>query len=181
MEEIWKDVRGYEGLYQVSNIGRVKSLERRSYPNNGKSYFIKNRILKEIINKVGYSVVCLRKDGSGKFLLVHRLVVESFISPINELEVDHINTIRKDNRVSNLRLVTHLENCYNSITRRSVLKANNNKSKPVAQIEKLTGKLINKFISVREASRQTGIHQYCITNTCRGKQLYSGGYRWKYI
>ena len=100
--EIWKDIKDYEGLYQVSNLGRVKSLK-----------FGKERILKGNKNFNGYSLVALYKDGKTKTITVHQLVAMAFLShkPCGyKLVVDHINTVKTDNRLQNLQLITHREN-----------------------------------------------------------------------
>lgn len=104
MEEIWKDIKGYEGLYQVSNLGRVKNVNR-------------DKVLSTRYDEKGYCTSNLFKKGSGKNFRNHRLVYEAFIGEIpQELEIDHINTIRSDNRVENLRVVTHKENMNNPNT-----------------------------------------------------------------
>lgn len=112
MEEIWKDIEGYEGLYQVSNLGRVKKLPT---------------ILKNSLDKQGYEVVQLvNENGKKKVLKIHRLVANAFIENTeNKPQVDHINTIRNDNRVENLRWVTPKENMNNPIT---LLKFTNKKT-----------------------------------------------------
>lgn len=112
-KEIWKDISGYEGLYQVSNLGRVKRLAGISI--KGKD--IKERIL-TVSNHKGYLMITLYKDKKQKTYRIHRLVAEAFIpNPDNKPEVDHINTIRDDNRVENLRWVTKSENMSNPITK----------------------------------------------------------------
>ena len=113
MKEIWKDVIGYEGLYQVSNLGRVKSLDR--FCIDGRKRY--GQIMKQVITNGGYFAVGLRKGKGQKRYLVHRLVAEAFIpNTDNKPCVDHINTIRTDNRVCNLRWCTYKENCNNSKT-----------------------------------------------------------------
>jgi len=100
--EIWKDIKDYEGLYRVSNLGRIKSLK-----------FGKERILKGTKNFHGYSLVALYKDGKTKTITVHQLVAMAFLShkPCGyKLVVDHINTVKTDNRLQNLQLITHREN-----------------------------------------------------------------------
>lgn len=116
MEEIWRPVKGYEGIYEVSNIGNVRSLDR--YDATGR--------LKPGVNKstrinphTGYPTVHLNRDGEQKLREVHRLVAEAFIpNPESKEEVDHINTIKHDNRVENLRWATRSENALNPITRK---------------------------------------------------------------
>ena len=98
MEEIWKDVVGYEGSYKVSNAGKIKSLK-----------FNKEKILKQPINKNGYCVVCLCFEGKQKLKQVQQIVAQSFLGhkPCGSiLVIDHINDIKTDNKVENLQIVT---------------------------------------------------------------------------
>lgn len=105
--EVWKDIEGYEGLYQVSNMGNVKSVG-----------YGKERVLKFGKNNDGYLRVVLYKEGKGKTHKVHRLVAQAFIpNPENKEQIDHLNTIRTDNRVENLRWVTPKENNNNPLTK----------------------------------------------------------------
>ena len=100
--EIWKDVKDYEGLYQVSNLGRFKSLK-----------FGKERILKGSKHLSGYISVVLFKDGKTKWISLHQLVAIAFLNHIPcgyKLVVDHINTIKTDNHLDNLQIITHREN-----------------------------------------------------------------------
>ena len=108
-EEIWKPIKDFEGYYEVSNIGRVRSL---NYKRTGKE-----KILKNIEDYKGYLEVVLTKNGKRKQFKVHRLVAEAFIpNPENKPCIDHINTIKSDNRVENLRWVTYKENSNNEKT-----------------------------------------------------------------
>lgn len=119
MEE-WKDIKGYEGLYQVSSEGRVKSLPREIISANKSGTVVKKlkeRILKENLTNGGYCRVLLYADANREHKLIHKLVAEAFIpNPNGYNEVDHINTIRTDNRSCNLRWVSHKENCNNPIS-----------------------------------------------------------------
>ena len=109
MEE-WRDIEGYEGLYQVSNKGRVKSLKYNKTK--------KEKVLKFGTNRYGYKYVVLSKDNTPKLKKVYRLVAEAFIpNPDNKPCIDHCNTIRTDDRVCNLRWCTYKENMNNEITK----------------------------------------------------------------
>ena len=112
-EEIWKPIKDYEGLYEVSNLGRVKSL---NYRKTGKE-----KILKNMKNNNGYLVVGLTKNGKRKNYLIHRLVAEAFIpNTEGKPHIDHINTIKNDNSVENLRWVTNKENNNNPLTKKEI-------------------------------------------------------------
>ena len=110
--EIWKDVKGYEGIYLISNIGRVKRIDCKNTQ--------KERILKNCKCN-GYYGVSLSKNGAKSLELIHRLVAEAFIpNPENKPCIDHINTIKSDNRVENLRWVTYKENSNNPLTKKNI-------------------------------------------------------------
>lgn len=113
-EEIWKDIEGYEGGYQVSNLGRVRSVERFiKFKQNGKEVVkrYKSKILQPYRDKDGYLRVLLSYGGKRKNDFIHRFVAQAFIvNPENKPQVNHINTIKEDNRVENLEWVTCLEN-----------------------------------------------------------------------
>lgn len=102
--EIWKDIKDFEGKYQISNFGNVKNVQTE-------------KLLKGSINALGYPYVYLRKDGKPKIKTIHRLVAEAFIpNPDNKPEIDHINTDKTDYRIENLRWVTRVENNNNPLT-----------------------------------------------------------------
>jgi hypothetical protein len=103
MEEIWKDVKGFEGLYQVSNIGNVKRFIGKIIP--------KERLIGRIVDRDGYSRRTLCKNGLSKQMTEHRIVAIAFIkNPKNKETINHINGIKSDNRVENLEWNTHKEN-----------------------------------------------------------------------
>lgn len=150
--EIWVDVKGYEGLYKVSNKGRIKSLAR-GYKNQygefgAKKEFIKTQKLncfnKENKQERGYYVVNLARDDRGKWIRVHRLVAEAFIpNPEDKKEVNHKDGNKLNNNVSNLEWVTHQENCFHAWRtglradceeeRRSKIKEKNKKLKTITK------------------------------------------------
>ena len=193
MEEIWKDIEGFEGLYQVSNLGRVRSLDRIVADSRTGYRTLNGRILSLMNSQRGYQRIKLCKNGKVIIFSVHRLVAQVFIpNPDNKPEVDHIDTNPSNNRVDNLRWATNLENNRNSLTckkRSDALKKENApwfgktgkanpNSKAIYQIS--NGNIIKKWIGMKEAARNTGLEQSCITFCCQGKQKTSGGYRWIY-
>ena len=108
--EIWKDISGFEGLYQISNLGRIKSLPRYKQL-YGKKVFVPECIRKFGYDKDGYYIIPLNKNGKKYMRRVHRLVAQAFIpNPENKPVIDHINCDIKDNRVENLRWATVVEN-----------------------------------------------------------------------
>ena len=119
MIEEWKDIEGFEGLYQVSNTGKVKSLDRYVSMHGG-LYHKKERILKfGGTKKNGHATVVLHKEKVGYPKLVHRLVAAAFVpNPDNKPVVDHIDTDLQNNNADNLRWVTQKENCNNPLTRK---------------------------------------------------------------
>lgn len=171
INEIWRPIKGYEGLYEVSNLGRIKSVDRTVVYKNGRTYIYKGQIL--LISKCtkGYFRVELSKDNKRKYKYGHRLVAEAFIpNPDNKPCVDHINTDRSDNRVENLRWVTYTENNLNPLTvaKRSI---------PIVQLTK-DGTAIALYKSVRDTSEQTGISNTNISRCCTGERKTAGGFRW---
>lgn len=176
VNETWKDIPGYENLYQISSLGRVKSLNY-----GGTS---KEKLLKPGLNSRGYYQVSLFKNGEQKNFKVHRLVALAFIpNPDNKECVDHINGIKVDNRVENLRWCTHKENMNYPLARKNKSQSLTNLpslSKPILQIDKITGEVINEFPSTNEVERQLGIGQGNISNCCNGKAKSAYGYIWRY-
>lgn len=180
MIEIWKDIKGYEGLYQVSNMGRVKSLEKKLRGKNNGVRTLAEKCLK-LKTHLGYHTVNLYKDGKQKTFFVHILVADNFIpNPENKPCIDHINTIRSDNRVENLRWCTHKENSNNPLT----LKHNSDGQKDKNTIIQLTidRYYIRTWNCANDIERELGIKSSRIIGCCKGKKKHNtvGGYRWMY-
>ena len=170
MKEEWKSIAGYEGLYEVSSLGRVRSLK-----------FGKTKVLKPLDNGCGYLYVNLYKNREVKKFKVHRLVAQTFIpNPLGKPQVNHNNEIKTDNRVENLEWMTAKENNNYGTRNERAGKANSKmQSKPVLQYTK-DGKLIAEYPSTIEAERQTRIACSGISRCCRGNRKSAGGSIWKY-
>ena len=186
--EIWKPVKGYEGLYEVSNMGNIRSVDR--YVMNGnRCCLLKGKLKKAYLISTGYLMVDLCKNGQRTHYLIHRLLAEAFIPNPNNLPcIDHINTIKTDNRVENLRWCSYKENSNNPLTRE------HNKNRPKEVYEKiLATKRKNQsyrcevpvyyvdedgtkrsFKSMNEAQRQTNVHHFSISLSINKKRPISG-------
>lgn len=176
MKEVWKDIAGYEGMYQISNLGRVKSLDR--YVDYGySSAYRKGRVLKEGKATGGYLQVELWKNKKTIQGLIHRLVAEAFIpNPDNLPQVNHKDENKQNNRVDNLEWCTSKDNInYGTGIKRRVEKI----SVKIIQCA-LDGTEIKEYCSINEAARQTGISAGNICLCCKGKREQASGYRWKY-
>lgn len=163
MEEIWKDIEGYEGLYQVSNMGRVRGLRR--------NIILKNRIAR------GYERVILSIGDKPKCFTVHRLVAMAFIpNPDNLPQVNHKDENKTNNYVDNLEWCTREYNLnYGTVIARRA----RSKSKKVLQF-KPDGTFVKEWESIMDVQRNLGFCQSYISACCRGKHAYAYGYIWKY-
>lgn len=177
--EIWVDIRGYEGIYMVSNFGRIKSLPRMIFNGNG-HYLSKEKILNGSKNINGY----LQVELLGKPTLIHRIVAHEFI-PNQETkpQVNHINGNKTDNRVENLEWCTNGENqihAYkNGLNKRSE-KAGKPKRK-VCQIDLKTGETIRIFESIADVKKHFGKNKVNISQVCNGNRKSCLGFGWKYF
>lgn len=167
--EIFKDIKGYEGLYQVSNMGNVKSLNKR-----------KGRILKPQKDSDGYLQVNLYKQGKLKHHKIHRLVAQAFIdNPNNYEEVNHRDEDKTNNNVTNLEWCTRLYNHnYGTINQR-IAESNINHPKTSKQVLCVETGLI--YPSTMEVQRQFGFRNVHISSACNGKLKKAYGYTWRYV
>ena len=209
--EVWKDIKGYEGLYQISNYGRVYSVKRKIVR--------KQKLVK------GYLVVGLNKNNVAKTLSVHRLVAMHFINnEESKEEVNHIDEVKTNNHVSNLMWCTPKENSNWGSRRERLSKANKrrfvrplsldqtptvkvlklpkvklsnkpsgyvekrvkfkpgmNGGKEVYVLDKKTGDVVDRFVSVKAAARFYNLRQSNISYVCAGKLKTTGGYKFKFV
>lgn len=173
MEE-WRNIDEYEGLYQVSNCGRVKSTQyyHGTY----------ERIMKLNKRNDGYIGVQLWKNGKCKSYLVHRLVAQAFLNnPYNLTEVNHKDEDKSNNNVNNIEWCNRVyNNNYGTVKQRIAYKMTNGKlSKTVYQYT-LDGEFIAEYPSTHEVERQTGFNNAYIGKCCLGKFKTAYGYIWKY-
>lgn len=178
INENWKDILGYEGVYQVSDCGRVKRIGEYS---NQVTRWKSDKILKPCKKDNGYLVVTLSLSNKLKRKYIHRLVAEAFIPNVeNKDTVNHIDLDRTNNNVNNLEWATYKENNVHAIKKmheRGDNKRNQRDSKAVLQYD-LKGNFIKEYPSIREVYRQTGI--YSIEKVCKGQRRTAGGFIWKY-
>jgi hypothetical protein len=166
MQEIWKDIEGYEGLYQVSNIGRVKSFPRHGTVANGK-------IMKQHYDSKGYARVCLSKNGQKQNCKTHRLVAKAFIpNPHHYKQVNHRDENKYNNNVCNLEWC---DNRYNATYNERMKKIAKKISRKIRCVE-----TNETFPSISEASRKMGICHSSIVYVCQGKFKQIKGYHFIY-
>ena len=191
MKEIWKDIKGYKGKYQVSNIGRVKRLSRRMKTERwikkvGRNT-TKEKILSSIKKSIGYTQVNLGKKGKMRVYLIHRLVGEAFIpNPENKSQINHKDGNKSNNRIDNLEWVTPRENdlhSYRVLGHTGWTKGRFGRkhptSKPVLQ-KTLDGRLIRKWECALDAVREGGFDSGNISHCCRGEHKQHKGFIWEY-
>ena len=178
--EVWKDIIGYEGYYQVSDHGRVRSLDRE-VPLGKSTKKIKGKIRKQVVHKLGYPMLNLSKNKEVKGHLVHRLVALHFVDNVNgHPEINHINGIKDDNRATNLEWCTREHN-INHGTRTE--KVRQKRSKRVKGVNVETGEVIT-LNSTREAVNK-GYSYGSVAAACRGVYNRGGGnlyrgHKWSY-
>lgn len=177
MEEIWKDIQGYEGLYQVSNLGRIKTFSKF---NNTKKEIMKQKLL------FGYLLVNLYKNGKLKTCRVHRLVAQAFIpNTENKPQINHINGIKTDNRVENLEWATRSENMKHAF-KNGLVKNNSNSINAMKKanekhiIQLKNNIVVKEFENVAQASKELNICKNLIYRVACGFRKRTHGFTFRY-
>lgn len=195
MEE-WKDVKGYEEIYQVSNTGKVRSLDRYVSGKLDSKHLVKGVYFKPQTSHKGYKTVILRKNGKPSTKQVHRLVAESFIpNPENLPQVNHKDTNKKNNFVENLEWITNYDNmqhakangCFGKFTdsqkkavMKNIRKCHEMQAKGVIKLDDF-GNVVGKYESIKQAGKENGVNDSKIVMCCKGKRKHAGGFCWKYV
>ena len=176
-KEVWKDIQGYEGYYQVSNIGRVRSCDREAVFKNGRHRFYKGQFIRPTKTNSGYWQIRMKVNGHTKHEYAHRLVAKAFVPNPDKLpEVNHKDENRLNNRADNLEWVDHVTNLnYGNRAKKFAI----SRGKEVGQFTK-DGKLLRTYYSTREAGRH-GYNQVSVSRCATGKAKTHKGYTWKYI
>lgn len=193
MQEIWKDIPNFENIYQISNYGQVKALEKTVWTGKYFKHY-PEKILKPTVDKDGYLCITLHNAGKIKGYRIHRLVAEAFIpNPENKPQVNHINGNKQKNTVTNLEWVSSKENIQHAYKINLMNQTGKNNamfgkygkdnpnSIPVYQIDTKSKQIIKEWDSITNAAKflniKCGGH---IGDVCKGKRKSAYGYIWRY-
>lgn len=180
MTEIWKDIKGYEGHYKISNFGRIYSQDQYVPCGNGKGYmrFIPGKFLKILTASNGYPSIGLFKNRKVKVFRIHRLIASAFIpNPEDKPHINHKNANKSDNSLENLEWCTQSENMRHMVKMGRANRASQEKA--IFQID-LNGNLIQEWKSGRLASRELKIGQRNLSKCLRGRAKTAYGFIWKF-
>lgn len=178
--ECWMPIIGYEGFYEVSNLGRIKSLKRDVPTRDNRIKHLKEKIIKPQADKKGYSHIVLHKGNIKTIKNIHRIVCETYHKEkyFEKAWVNHINGIKNDNRVSNLEFVTASENIKHGFRVLGRKITADYMKKPIIQYD-LNGNMINKFNSITEAAIQTNSNQRGISACINNQRKTANKYIWR--
>lgn len=186
INKIWKDIKGYEGLYQISNLGIIKSLNRAvnsRLDNEGNPIMNirKGRFLKQTINNQGYYRIILYKSSISKSYFIHKLLGIHFIdNPDNKDVVNHIDGNPSNNKLSNLEWATYSEDKQHAVNTGLIHSGGNNYNAKSINQYTLNGIFIKTWESMMDIKRDLGIDNRYVSAVCRNKQKTACGFKWKY-
>ena len=191
MEE-WKDIKGFEGFYQVSNEGRIRSLDRIDTRKNGDKIHYKGKIIKQAENSKGYKRVCLKKNNNSSVVFVHRLVAFHFVKNQDESKntiVNHLDSNFRNNKADNLEWTTLKGNTQHALLKgrfkripqwlENLHKSQEKTYRPVVAYDPKTNEIVAEYKSVNE-SRKDGYQPSCVCVCCKNKRKLHKGLIWKY-
>lgn len=178
MEEIWKDIEEFKGVYVVSNLGRIKSLDRKI--NRGRCVVSwKGKMISSRVAKNGYSVVKLNVDGKHITRLVHRLIAQAFIpNPNNLPEVNHKDENIQNNSIDNLEWCTSKYNANYGTRNERCRNGNKRFFKSIYQIDIDSGMIVRWWECINDASKLLKIDASQISRVCKGTNVSAGGFKW---
>ena len=173
MLEVWKDIPGYEDIYQASTLGniRIKNYRKSGLP----------KLKAQIVDKDGYRIVCLTKNGKQHSCRVNRLIAKTFLPSFSaDLQVNHKDENKENNCIDNLECLTSIQNNnYGTRNIRLGLTKRNQRGKQVIQRD-LNNNFIKKWRSICEIQRSCGFDVSAIIRCCKKRQETSYGYKWQY-
>lgn len=184
--EEWRDIEGYEGMYQISSKGRVKAITRFAKSNNCSKQQVIGRLKKPCLIGNGYFAFNLYKDGSNNMKYAHRLVANAFIDNPNNMPcVNHKDENKKNNDVSNLEWCTPSYNVNYGTCKQRISDSHKKllKGKKIVQIDKCGKNIIAYYPNSSIAMQETGIDASAINKVCLGRPKFktAGGYVWRYV
>lgn len=169
MKELWKSIKEFDGLYEVSNMGQVRNSQ-------------KGNLLKPHRNTVGYLQVCLTKDNRSYFRCIHKLVAEAFVDNARHCnEVNHIDENKENNRADNLEWCTHRENIMHGTCVDRAVKTRQANRPPKKVLAIFPDNSTHCYRSVKDASKELGINEKCIRTVLSGNRHKHLGTRWLYL
>lgn len=192
MNEIWKPIKGYEGYYEASNLGNIRSVDRvilstANILHTEHKQLRRGRVLKQGNGRKGYKIVVLQRDGQKRTMYTHRIIAMTFVeNPYNKPCIDHINGVCTDNRAENLRWCTQKENINNPNTvykNLDTLKQNaltNCKAKTILQLDKDSLEVIQEILPKSSYFKDMGYVRAYITSACRNRNKNAYGYKWAF-
>ena len=181
IHEEWKYIQGFEGFYQVSNLGNIRSVDRTVKTHHGNRIVKGKKLSPSKSKQTGYYQIHLYKFGCVYRYNVHSLVAKAFVPQNGKSYVNHKDGNKENNSADNLEWVTNAENHYHAVLigANKNYGANSYKARAVIQLDK-EGNFIKKWECINDAVRDLGIHEANIVKCCNGKRKTTGGFAWKY-